>query len=64
MKKYTELIVEILHQTTSAVKIKIDGGDECWVPWSLIENNGEDFKNGYKGKMYVETWFAENELGQ
>lgn len=62
MNEYVELKdLEILHQTDNAVKILTSDGTEHWVPWSQIEDNGENFKNGYVGKMYISKWFAEKE---
>lgn len=54
---YTELKVLIVHQTDKAVLVDIDG-DGTWIPWSQIEDNGEDFRDGYEGTMYVTEWFC------
>ena len=60
--EYTELVeVEIETQTDKAVLIYWDE-EQHWIPWSCIEENGEDFTNGYTGSMFVKTWFYEREL--
>ena len=58
--KYVELEVLVKHQTDKAVLVEVDG-EEVWIPWSQVEDNGEEFKNGYEGIMYVTRWFADKE---
>jgi len=61
-KEYHEIQeVEILYQKDKAVKIMTEDGEEHWIPWSLVEDNDEDFKNGYRGPMSIEKWFLERE---
>jgi len=51
---------EVLHETDSAVLIRIDE-DEFWLPWSQIEDNGE-FKV-LNGELYARRWICdENEV--
>lgn len=58
--EYEEFQVAIRHQTPKAVLIKVDGEiEERWVPWSQVEDNGEPFKTGYIGPMYLSKWFCE-----
>lgn len=38
-----------------------DEEEELWIPWSVIEDNDEDFKNGYEGKIQIAEWWAETE---
>ena len=52
--------VVVKHTTDKAVLIEFDD-EEVWIPWSCVEDNDEDFKVGYKGKMYVAEWWAEKE---
>ena len=55
--EYGEVHVRIIHQTDMACRVEIEGMDKpAWIPWSAIENNGENFKNGYVGRMYVAKW--------
>ena len=54
--------VEIITQTKDAVLVKFKvKEEELWVPWSVVEDNDENFKNGYKGSMYICEWFAMKE---
>jgi len=54
---YEELEVEILHVTDSAILCRVDGVDEdVWIPFSQIEDNGEELKKGYVGPIYATTW--------
>lgn len=59
--EYTEIECTVIHTTGAAVLIKLDGDDEFWVPFSQIEDNGEDLKRGYVGSIYVSQWLAERE---
>lgn len=62
MTEYVELEVEVLHKTQDACLILWDDGhQEQWIPFSNIENNGEDLSAGYSGNIYVAQWFAEQE---
>lgn len=59
-KSYVPIQIVIQHQTKSAVLVRCNNlTKETWIPWSLVEDNGEEFKNKYKGTMYVESWFVE-----
>lgn len=54
--------VKIIGQTDKAVFVQFnDEDEELWVPWSCIEDNDEDFKNDYEGKMQIAEWWAESE---
>ena len=73
MTEYKEFNVEIINQTEKAVLISYDVSterdrekktlklDQKWVPWSCVEDNDEDFKNGYHGVMYVAQWWCDKE---
>jgi len=51
--------VLVIAQTDDAALIQfIDEDDEFWIPWSVIENNDENLKNGYEGKIYILEWWA------
>lgn len=56
--QYTKIKVSIKTQTDKAVLIENDGG-EWWVPWSCVEDNGENFDDDYEGPMYVAQWFLD-----
>lgn len=56
--------VKIIGKTDKAVLIKFlddDDKDEIWIPWSVIEDNDEDFIKGYEGKMYIAEWWLQSE---
>lgn len=59
-QEYVELEVSVLRKTDKAVHVDIDG-EKHWIPFSQIEDNGEDFTDGYEGAIYVTEWFAEKE---
>ena len=50
----------ILKKTGGAVLIEVDD-EEHWVPWSCVEDNGEDFRVGTRGTIYISEWIAERE---
>ena len=62
--KYKEFSVSLEGQSEDVARIRITKTkQELWVPWSVIEDNGENFKNGYKGFMYIaEWWCVKNKL--
>ena len=54
--------VKIIHENVGAAHVKFtEEDDEVWVPWSVIEDNDEDFVIGYEGKMYVAEWWLQSE---
>lgn len=59
MSNYIEIKnVRLLRQTEKAGLFEIDEA-EVWIPWSQIENNDEDLKDGYYGRIYITEWIAE-----
>lgn len=62
MPKYIELEdIEILDETEKAVKILMEDGEEVWIPWSVVEDNNEGFKEGYIGSISISEWWADKE---
>lgn len=59
--EYIELEVRVVTNTDKAVLVRLEDGEETWIPWSQVEDNGEGFRFGYEGPMYVTEWFAEKE---
>ena len=60
--EYIEFDVRIVAQTDKAVLVFFkETEEELWVPWSVTEDNDEDFKNEYEGKIYIGEWWAEKE---
>lgn len=53
--------VRLLKQTEKAGHFMLPGKRLCWIPWSQIENNNEDMKDGYEGRIYVTEWFVKKE---
>lgn len=47
---------EVLHETGDAVLVCVDG-EEYWLPWSQIEDNGDLDK--IRGVLYLRRWLAE-----
>lgn len=60
---YIELAVKVEHATDKAVLVTLPDFDDevVWIPWSCVEDNGEDFKKGFEGYMHVAEWFAAKE---
>jgi len=60
--KYIEFDIKIITQTEKAALVEfIEEEEEFWVPWSVIEDNDEDFKNEYEGAMCICEWWVEKE---
>lgn len=58
---YTEVAVEFVHQTDSAVLVK-DGDSKVWIPKSLIEEEvDEALEEGNMVELSVKEWFAEKQ---
>lgn len=51
--------VRVLKVTDKAVLLQfIDDDQESWIPFSQIEDNGEDLEEGYEGEVYLTEWIA------
>lgn len=66
---YAPITVTYLGESASGKAIKVsiedwDGDDvEHWIPWSVIEENGEKFVQGAECEIYVaEWWLREREI--
>ncbi len=42
----------------AAALLEIDG-DEHWIPFSQIEDNGEELVRGYSGSLFLSQWICE-----
>lgn len=51
--EHIEIEVHLIRQTDLA---GLFDGEEFWLPWSQIEDNGEDLRNGYTGSIFVAEW--------
>ena len=59
MSQYVEVeIDECLRVTEKAALLEIEG-EEFWVPYSQIEDNGEDLERGFRGTLYLSKWICE-----
>ena len=57
--EFEEVEVVAVSSKGNAVMLRIDGEDE-WIPFSQIEDNGEDFKVGNTfPKIYLTQWICE-----
>jgi len=58
MSEYVEVQYEqVIRKTDAAVLVLIDGED-VWLPWTQIEDNGEDLGEG-AGVLYLKRWLAQ-----
>ena len=49
-------------ETEKALLISLDElGEEKWIPKSVIHDDSEVYKEGQKGEVVVEGWWAEKE---
>jgi hypothetical protein len=60
-KTYREIEAEVVLKKSKAMMIILDDDSERWVPFSVVEDNGEEFAIGERSRLYVEEWFAERE---
>lgn len=59
MTRYVEVEVEdCLRETDKAVLLRIED-EEHWVPFSQIEDNNENLREGYSGRLYLTRWICE-----
>jgi len=48
-------------ETEKALLVKLETGDEKWVPKSVIHDDSEVYAKGHSGKLVVKGWWAEKE---
>ncbi len=59
---YTGLFGRVKKTSADAVLFYLsDEEHDQWIPRSVIENNGENFRPGWSGRFYVKEWWAEAE---
>lgn len=58
MAKYSPLEVVIKAVTEKAALCELPEyeDEEEWIPFSQIEDNGEDLEEGFEGEIYVANW--------
>lgn len=49
---------ECLRETNKAVLVT-RGGGELWIPKSVLHDDSEVYEGGDRGKLVVQTWWAE-----
>jgi hypothetical protein len=59
MSRYVEVEVEDCLRTSDKAALLVIGGDEHWVPFSQIEDNGEALKEGYSGELHLTRWICD-----
>jgi hypothetical protein len=58
---YVELEdVLFVRETDMAALFEIDG-EQHWIPWSQIEDNGEKFRAQHVYTIYITEWWAQKE---
>jgi hypothetical protein len=62
-KQYIELDLQIVTMTPDAILLS-DGGEERWVPRSVIEDGNDYWEEdiGLMKTFEIQEWFAEKEL--
>jgi len=53
-----EVVVQVTTDKAVLVHLFDFDDEEIWIPFSVIEDNGEDTVKGYEGSIYVQEWFA------
>ena len=48
-----------LRDTAKALLVELDGGEEVWVPKSVIDEDSEVFEPGNTGTLILAQWFCE-----
>lgn len=59
MSRYVEVEVDDCLRTTDAAALLVIDGDEHWVPFSQIEDNGEPLEEGFSGELYLTRWICD-----
>lgn len=55
MADYEEMCLELIAKSADALLLS-DGGNDEWIPKSLIKNPRKDWETGNAYMMEVETW--------
>jgi len=51
--------VEAIHETDSALKVRMEDGKELWFPQDHIDDDSEVWNKGQEGNLVVSDWIAE-----
>jgi hypothetical protein len=56
---YEAFEVIVLETTDNAALMDfVDYDEQLWIPFSQIEDNGEDLDEGFEGEVYISEWLA------
>lgn len=50
--------VVCLRETSKAILVRFEGGQEEWIPQSQVDDDSEVFALGHEGALVVSDWFA------
>jgi hypothetical protein len=50
-----------IHETARAILVRLETGEEQWIPKSCVHDNSEVWEDGGEGKVVVKTRWAEKE---
>jgi ribosomal protein S1 len=56
--KSSKIECEVLQLTDNAALLDVDGND-VWIPFSQVEDNGKNLNIGDTGMVYITEWIAE-----
>lgn len=48
-----------IRATARAILVKLETGEEEWIPKSCVHDNSEVWDEGQEGTVVVKTWWAE-----
>jgi hypothetical protein len=56
---YEAFEVIVLKTTDNAALMEfVEFEEQEWIPFSKIEDNGEDLDEGFEGEVYISEWLA------
>ena len=50
-----------IRDTALALLVRLDNGDERWIPKSAVHDDSSVFEVGHAGELVVARWFARKE---
>ena len=50
-----------IRATDRAILVKLETGEEKWIPKANVHDNSEVYEEGGEGTVVVKTWWAEKE---
>jgi hypothetical protein len=53
-------VIKVVKETDKALLVRLDDGEEKWVPKSVIHDDSEIFSDAtQEGKLILQAWFVE-----